>query len=73
MAELQRAVERDGIEAVLDPVIVDAAAVHDAFGPDDPVLVASVNGVERTYALLDLTESEVVNGTLAGTPIAVTW
>jgi hypothetical protein len=72
-AELVRAVGRDGIEAVLDPEIVDAAAVHDSFGPDEPVLVASVNGVERAYALLNLTESEVVNDTLDGIPIAVTW
>jgi hypothetical protein len=73
VAELERAVERDGIEAVLDPVILDADAVHNAFGPDEPVMVVSVNGVERAYALLDLVESEVINDTLEGIPIAVTW
>ena len=72
-AELIVATERDEIAAVVAPVIVDAAPMDARFLADEPVLIAVVNGVERAYALQNMAEHEVVNDTLDGIPIAVTW
>jgi hypothetical protein len=73
VAELVRTVERDGIEAKLAPMIVAASSVEASFDPTEPVLVTSINGEERAYSVAQLGIHEVVNDTLGGVPIAVTW
>lgn len=73
VAELVRTVERDSIQAVVGPVIVEASAAEADFDPTEPVLVASVNGQERVYSVAQMGIHEVVNDTLGGVPIAVTW
>jgi hypothetical protein len=73
VAELVRTVERDSIEAVVEPAIVVATAAEAAFDPTEPVLAVTVNGESRAYSVAQLGIHEVVNDTLGGKPIAVTW
>ena len=73
VAELVRVLERDNIKAVVGPAIVQASAAEAEFDPAEPVLIASVSGEERAYSVVQMGIHEVVNDTLAGVPIAVTW
>ena len=70
---LVRTVGRDGSESVLGPAILPATAAEADFDPTEPVLVASINGEERAYSVAQMGIHEVVNDTLGGVPIAVTW
>lgn len=63
---------KDGIPAILDPRIVasgDAAFMD----PDDPVIGVVINGQARAYPIKILNWHEVVNDTVEGVPIAVTF
>jgi hypothetical protein len=73
VAELVRTVERDSIQALLGSAIAWAPEADEDFDSTEPVLVASVNGEERAYSVAQLGIHEVVNDTLGGAPIAVTW
>ena len=59
------------IPAIFQPSFLSA----DAAGyPDfEPVLGLSINGEHRAYPILFLSAHEVVNDTLGGKPVAVTW
>jgi len=41
--------------------------------PDEPVLGVSLDGEAKAYSLWQLDSHEIVNDSLAGTAIAVTW
>lgn len=73
VGELVRVTDRDSIQAVIAPTIADAALADGDFDPTEPVLVASINGEERAYSVAQMGMHEVVNDTLGGVPIAVTW
>ncbi len=59
------------IPAIFEPSFLGA----DAAGyPDfEPVLGLSINGEHRAYPILFLSAHEVVNDTVGGKPVAVTW
>jgi hypothetical protein len=63
---------KDGIPSIDDPKFVD---VSDATGLSDtePVIGVVVNGAARAYPLQILTWHEIVNDTLGGVPITVTY
>ena len=74
----------DAIPAVLDPEFISADEAdaklaelrenrsHGA--PDDAlVLGVSVNGDSRAYYIPTLSRVEIVNDTVGGQPLAVTW
>ncbi len=66
-------IKRDVIPAIDDPTIGDlekARLVHDA---REPVISVTVNGATRAYPLTVLMWHEIVNDTLGGVPIAVTF
>ncbi len=73
VSELVFAVPRGSTEALLDPLIVPAVEADAQFDPTEPVLVASVNGEERAYSLIQMGIHEVVNDVIGGVPVAVTW
>jgi hypothetical protein len=66
-------VGRDGIPAIDDPAFLPATG-ETALGPREPVLTYAPEGEPaRAYPLRYLTWHEIVNDTVAGVPVAVTF
>ncbi len=63
----------DGIPAIDRPVFVPAGAADAWLKPAEPVLALEVNGDARAYPLQILIWHEIVNDTVGGRPIAVTY
>ncbi len=64
---------RDGIPAILDPVFATRAEALAQMDPSERVIGVSINGDHRAYPLNLLSRHEIVNDTVGGKPIAVTW
>ena len=64
---------RDGIQAILEPVFVGGQPATLQMKPDERVLGLSINGDHRAYPLNLLSRHEIVNDTVGGVPVAVTW
>lgn len=64
---------KDGIPAILSPQFVEAAEAMTQMGPSERVLGVSINGDHRAYPLNLLSRHEIVNDTVGGAPVAVTW
>ena len=64
---------KDGIPAILKPVLVSADAAAEQMMPNERVLGLSINGDHRAYSLNLLSRHEIVNDTVGGKPVAVTW
>lgn len=62
----------DAIPAIDHPRFAPAASVH-SIAPDEPVLVVRLHGEARAYPLRVLVWHEIVNDTLDGVPVAVTF
>ena len=63
---------KDGIPAILNPQFVNAEPVPQ-MEPSERVLGVSINGDHRAYPLNLLSRHEIVNDTVEGVPVAVTW
>lgn len=63
---------RDGIPAIFNPLFRPPAET-DNYRPDEPVLGISINGDNRVYSIPFLSGREIVNDTVGGVPVAVTW
>ncbi len=66
-------VPQDGIPSIDDPVFESVDDVGDRLDDGDPVFGVIVDGEARTYPQSILVHHEIVNDTIAGTPIAVTY
>ena len=64
---------KDGIPAIFDPRFVSAAEGAEQLRDDDLVIGVSINGDHRAYGVAFLSGREIVNDTVGGRPIAVTW
>ncbi len=68
---------RDGIPAIDDPRFVPAEDVPPTgaggLGPREPVISLSLNGDMRAYPLRIMIWHEIVNDTVGGVPVAVTY
>ena len=64
---------RDGIPAILDPVFSAPAEALAQMEPSERVLGVSINGDHRAYPLNLLSRHKIVNDTVGGKPITVTW
>jgi len=64
---------RDGIPAILDPVFGTRAVAGTHMDPNERVIGVSINGESHAYPLNLMSRHEVVNDTVGGKPIAVTW
>ena len=64
---------RDGIPAILNPDFVDAVEASIQMKAGERVLGLSINGDHRAYPLNLLSRHEIVNDTVGGVPVAVTW
>ena len=66
-------VPRDLISAVFDPVHVRADEVGEQVGEASLVIGVSIGGESVAYSVSYLSSREIVNDTVGGAPIAVTW
>tara|TARA_B100000315_G_scaffold260309_1_gene320747 strand:+ start:4420 stop:4815 length:396 start_codon:yes stop_codon:yes gene_type:complete len=64
---------KDGIPAILNPEFVSAQAADEQMVPNERVIGVSINGDHRAYPLNLLSRHEIVNDTVGGAPVAVTW
>ena len=64
---------RDGIPAILDPEFLGVIEAFSQMDPGERVLGLSINGDQRAYPLNLLSRHEIVNATVGGVPVAVTW
>ena len=64
---------RDGIPAILEPVFATPAEALAQMDQAERVIGVSINGDHRAYSLNMLSRHEIVNDTVGGKPIAVTW
>ena len=62
----------DAIRAIDDPHFVSAGRA-DFVPPSEPVVAASIGGVDRAYPVRVLLYHEIVNDTVAGQPVAVSF
>ena len=63
----------DAIPAILNPQIVSAEEAAERMSPSEQVIGLSVNGEYRAYSIPMLSRHEIVNDTVGGKPVAVTW
>ncbi len=64
---------KDGIPALDQPKFVSTASAGKWLDPREPVIVVVLSAMARAYPLQILTWHEIVNDTLSGTPITVTF
>ena len=63
----------DAIPAIFNPSFVSAEAADERYKPDEKVLGIEINGDIRAYSVPLLSRHEIVNDTVGGVKIAVTW
>ena len=64
---------KDGIPAIFDPRFVTGTDADSQMLSNERLLGVSINGDHRAYPLNMLSRHEIVNDTVGGEPIAVTW
>jgi len=64
---------RDAIPAIDYPEFYTAAEANDYYDPDELVMGVVFNGDARAYSVPLLSSHEIVNDTVGGVKIAVTW
>jgi hypothetical protein len=63
---------KDGIPAIDQPSFIPVAGAR-GLAPHEPVISLQIGGDARAYPLRVMIWHEIVNDTVGGTPIAVTW
>ncbi len=63
---------KDGIPSIDDPIFIAVSEMRE-LTDNEPVIGLSVNGDARAYPLSILTWHEIVNDTIGGVPVAVTY
>lgn len=64
---------RDAISAILDPRFLSGDAAEAQMEPSERVLGVSIAGDSRAYPVNVLSAVEIVNDTVGGVPLAVTY
>ncbi len=63
----------DSIPAILEPEFVTVQEAENWMALDEQVLGLSVDGDHRAYSVPMLSSHEIVNDTVGGVPVAITW
>jgi len=71
--EIVTLLPRDAIPAIDNPRFYSVAEADEEYAPDELVLGVSLNGESRAYSTALLNSHEIVNDTVGGRKIAVTW
>ena len=64
---------KDGIPAILDPQFLSPEDAASQMQANERVIGLSIDGDHRAYPLNLLSRHEIVNDTVGGEPVAVTW
>ncbi|NUQ36668.1 MAG: DUF3179 domain-containing protein [Caldilineales bacterium] len=64
---------RDAIPAIFDPEFLSAADADAEYDPNELVIGVEIDGDARAYSIPYLSSREIVNDTVGGRRIAVTW
>ncbi|HFE67519.1 MAG TPA: DUF3179 domain-containing protein [Chloroflexi bacterium] len=64
---------RDAIPAIDNPRFLSAAAADEFYDPDELIIGVELDGDARAYSIPLLSGREIVNDTVGGRKIAVTW
>ena len=64
---------RDAIPAIDDPKFLDVADANDSYDDDELIQGVEFNGDARAYSVPLLSSHEIVNDTVGGVKISVTW
>lgn len=64
---------KDAIPAIFDPEFVSVEEASTFLADDDQVMGVVIDGDARAYGTAFLSSREVVNDTVGGRPITVTW
>ena len=64
---------RDAIAAINHPRFVDSAKAARWMEQDEQVIGLAIEGEEKAYPIKILSRHEIVNDTVGGKPVAVTW
>jgi len=71
--EMVTLLPRDAIPAIDDPEFLTAVAADQYYDPDELVIGVDIDGVARAYSVPLLSNHEIVNDTVNGRKIAITW
>ena len=71
--EILTVLPRDAIPAIDDPKFIPVAEANESYAEDELVLGVEFNGDARAYSVPLLSSHEIVNDTVGGVKIAVTW
>jgi len=71
--ELVTLLPRDAIPAIDNPQFLSVSEADEYYDPQEPVIGVEFNGDARAYSIPFLSNHEIVNDTVGGVPIAVTW
>lgn len=63
----------DAIPAILDPKFATFDTARLWMGEREQVLGLSINGENKAYSIPLLSRHEIVNDTVGGVPVAITW
>ena len=64
---------KDGIPSVDNPEFLDASEASTQMGQQELVIGVSLNGEHKAYSTAFLSSHEIVNDTVGGVPVAITW
>jgi hypothetical protein len=64
---------RDAIPAIDNPTFLSLEDADQVYSPDELVIGVEFNGEARAYSIPLLSRHEIVNDTVGGVKIAVTW
>lgn len=70
--EIQTILPEDAIPAIINPTYEAAGAAAD-YRADEQVIGVVINGDARAFPLSTLSSHEIVDDTIGGKPVAVTW
>lgn len=71
--ELVTLLPRDAIPAIFDPEFLTAEEANSEYDDNEFVIGVEIDGEARAYSVPYLSRREIVNDTVGGQPIAVTW
>ena len=71
--EIVTLLDFDAIKAIDKPEFLTAEEAEDIYPPKERVIGVSINGDNRAYSVPMLSRHEIVNDTVGGVKIAVTW
>ncbi len=71
--EIVTLLPKDAIPAIDNPKFYSATEADEEYAPTEMVLGVSLNGESRAYSTSLLSSHEIVNDTVGGRKIAVTW